>query len=332
MSVTGAPADVQVLVLAAGLGTRLWPLTGDRAKPAVPFLGRPLVAHVVDLVARHGLGPVVVNTHYRAESVRAALADAPVPVRFSHEVEILGTAGAIRHALDQGLLADDRHLLVVNGKLFTDLDLGALVSAHRASGARVTMALRPNPAREHFRDVEVEGDVVRAFGALPPTRPDALLFTGAHVLAPEVLATIPRGNSDTIRDTYPPLLARGAIRAHVDGGGRWWELSTLERYLGLHHAATRLGLGPDVHRAPGATIDPDAHVEASVLWPGATVARGARLTRVVLGEDVHVGPGEVFADVAIVRADRVAASEGPGERRGAYVHVPIDAAIGASAS
>jgi mannose-1-phosphate guanylyltransferase len=194
------------------------------------------------------------------------------------------------------------------------------------------MALRPNPAREHFRDVEVEGDVVRAFGALPPTRPDALLFTGAHVLAPEVLATIPRGNSDTIRDTYPPLLARGAIRAHVDGGGRWWELSTLERYLGLHHAATRLGLGPDVHRAPGATIDPDAHVEASVLWPGATVARGARLTRVVLGEDVHVGPGEVFADVAIVRAARVAASEGPGERRGAYVHVPIDAAIGASAS
>jgi NDP-sugar pyrophosphorylase family protein len=116
MSVTGAPADVQVLVLAAGLGTRLWPLTGDRAKPAVPFLGRPLVAHVVDLVARHGLGPVVVNTHYRAESVRAALADAPVPVRFSHEVEILGTAGAIRHALDQGLLADARHLLVISAR------------------------------------------------------------------------------------------------------------------------------------------------------------------------------------------------------------------------
>ena len=138
------------MVLAAGLGTRLWPLTADRAKPAVPFLGRPLVEGVVALLGEHGIDRAVVNTHYQPLGVEAALdaaADLGVDVAFSHEPDILGTAGCLAEALARGLLSADRPTLVINGKLHTDIDLGAAIEAHVASGAQVTMVLRPNPRR-----------------------------------------------------------------------------------------------------------------------------------------------------------------------------------------
>jgi mannose-1-phosphate guanylyltransferase len=315
------------MVLAAGLGTRLWPLTEDRAKPAVPFLGSPLVARLVAHLARVGFERVVVNTHHRPESVRAALADAPVEVAFSHEAEILGTAGALAHARAAGLLEPDLPLLVVNGKLETDLDPRPALAAHAAADAAVTMVLLPNPAKEAFREVKVVGDRVVGFGAgRSPESEAPLLFTGIHVLAPEVLRAIPEGFSDTVADVYPPFIAAGRVLAHVAAGGRWWEFSTLTRYLELHLEAHRLGLGPDVVCSPGAQVAPGADVAQAVLWEGATVAAGARVRRAVLGAGVAVAAGEVVEDAVVVRADRV---HGPavggehGTRWGERIRAPI---------
>lgn len=313
------------MILAAGLGTRLWPLTADRAKPAVPFLGKPLVTHAAELLAAHGFEQAVVNTHYQAASVRAALPPgaSPLAVHFSHEVEILGTAGGIAQAIGQGLLRPDRSLLVMNGKLFTDLDLSAALLAHRQRGAAVTMVLRPNPEREAFREVLVEGGRVVGFGARQPSSSSALLFTGIHILEPEVLASIPRGRfSDTVADTYPPLVAAGQVAAHVEAGGRWWELSTLERYLDLHLRAAAEGLGPSVVLGAGATIAASAQVQRSVLWPEAKVGAGAQLTEVVLGEAVEIPAGEVLVRTAVIRRDRAAEVE-RGVARGDNVYVPL---------
>lgn len=319
--------SAQVMVLAAGLGTRLWPLTDDRAKPAVPFLGEPLVARLARHLGGCGFEHLVVNTHHKPDSVRAAL-EAPraplgVTVAFSHEVEILGTAGCLRHAIDNGRLDPSRPVVVVNGKLETNLDPARAVATHEAAGAAVTMLLMPNRARAAFREVKVEGGRVVGFGAgREPEGPAPLLFTGIHVLAPEVLATIPAGFSDTVRDVYPRFIEAGRVFAHVEERARWWEFSTLERYLGLHREAARAGLGPDVVLSAGAHIARGAEVAEAVLWEGATVAAGARVRRAVLGAGVHVTPGEVVEDAVVVRADRVQPSE-RGEPWGERVRVPL---------
>ncbi len=316
--------DLQALVLAAGLGTRLWPLTADRAKPAVPFLGQPLVRGVARWMAGHGLSRIVVNTHHQAESVRDALAELDgLRVDFSHEPEVLGTAGAIGAARDRGLLSADRPLLIVNGKLSTDLDLGAAAEHHRRSGAAVTMVLRPNPRREAFREVKVQAGHVVGFGeGRVPESAAPLLFTGVHILAPEVVAACPATFSDTIRDVYPALIEAGRVAAHVDASPRWWEFSTLERYLELHLEAARLGLGPEVSAARDVQLAADAEIRRSVLWEGTRVGAGARLDRVVLGAGVEIAAGSTLSDVVVVRLDRVGVVE-RGAVHGSNVHVPL---------
>ena len=314
----------QVMMLAAGLGTRLWPLTADRGKPAVPFLGRPLIRGMLDWLVGHGFDRVVVNTHHRPSSIRAALADAPagVDLRFSHEETILGTAGALAQARDAGLLAPDRTTLVVNAKLVTGIDLRAAGAAHRRSGASVTMVLRPNRARGAFTTVRVRGDQILGFGPpRVPEGPEPLLFTGIHLLEPEVLARAEDRFSDTVRDLYPPEIAAGRVRAVIDEAP-WHELSTRRRYLELQLDAApgRVVLGP------GATIDPGADAEDVVLWAGARIAAGARVRRAVLGDDVVLGPGVRCQDVVVVRAERAIdppQDAPPVRREGALVFVPL---------
>jgi NDP-sugar pyrophosphorylase family protein len=128
------------MILAAGLGTRLWPLTADRGKPAVPFLGRPLIAGMAALARAHRFRKIVVNTHHQPESIQAALLglESEVEIVYSHEDEILGTAGALALARDRGLLDTDRPTMVLNGKLHIDLDLRAIAQTHEESGALVT--------------------------------------------------------------------------------------------------------------------------------------------------------------------------------------------------
>jgi len=312
----------QAMVLAAGLGTRLWPLTADRAKPAVPFAGVPLVRRVVEWVQRHGVGDVAVNTHYQAESVRAALEGLP-GVSFSHETEILGTAGCLAQARRLGCIDPNRPTLIANGKLVTNIDLTAALAAHRASGAAITMVLRSNPSREAFREVLVRDGRIAGFGeGRQPTGPDPLLFTGIHVVEPEVLATIEDGPSDTIRDVYPPYIEAGRVHGHLADEGRWWELSTLERYADLHIQGAREGLNPEVVCGSGASIHPTAAVRRSVLWSGASVGRGCTLDRVVLGADVALPRETHLENTVVVRRDRVLEIE-RGEVHDGLVLVPL---------
>lgn len=304
---------MQAMVLAAGLGTRLWPLTCDRAKPAVPFLGRPLVAGVIELLGRHGIRRAVVNTHHKPESVEASL-DRPVhggvEIAFSHEPAILGTAGALAQALARRLLDGQERTLVINAKLHTDLDLASALDAHERSGCAVTMVLRPNAQREAFREVLVEGDRVVGFGhGRHPVGPLPFLFTGIHILEPGVLASIPLEPCDTVADIYPPLIRSRRVGAHIEPRGRWWEFSTLERYLELHVRAAEEGIASDVSLSQGAIVEDGAIVRRAVLWENARVEAGAIVEDAVLGRDVAVSPGEAIRHAAIVRAGIVSDSD-----------------------
>jgi NDP-sugar pyrophosphorylase family protein len=160
------------MILAAGYGTRLWPLTVDRAKPAIPFLGRPLVGYVAEYLARHGCREIAVNLHHRPESVRDSLGDGSrfgVRLHYVEEPEILGTSGALDNARD---FFSGETFVVVNGKIATDIDLGRALETHRRTDALATLVLRPNPEREKYSTVEIDGGRIAGFGGYPPPASD----------------------------------------------------------------------------------------------------------------------------------------------------------------
>src|SRR6266850_892541 len=133
---------MRAMILSAGYGTRLWPLTEDRTKPAIPILGKPLVGYVAEYLARYGCKEIVVNLHHRPESVRRALGDGSrfgVKLDYVEEPEILGTSGALDNAR---ALLDGETFAVVNGKIITDIDLNAALAHHRAQNALATLVLK----------------------------------------------------------------------------------------------------------------------------------------------------------------------------------------------
>lgn len=308
------------MILAAGFGTRLFPLTIDRTKPAIPFLGKPLVGYVAEYVAQFGFKDFVVNLHHQPDSVIEALGDGSafgVHIEYSREEpEILGTAGALDNA--RHLLGDDP-FLIVNGKIITDIDIAAAVETHKGSGALATMVLKPNSKREKFTIVNTSNGYITGFGsmAMPLTEEEIrdteheiftpLMFTGIHILEPKVFDYIPRGvYSDIVQVIYRPALEKGEkIAAHVTDAN-WYELSTIPRYLDIslammHEAGVCIG--------ENCTISSDAEVRDSVLWDDVTIAEGANLYRTIIADGVQIESGEHFENAAIVRAEMVRNSD-----------------------
>lgn len=307
---------MKAMILAAGFGTRLFPLTIDRTKPAIPFLGKPLVGYVAEYIARFGFHDVVVNLHHQPQSVMNALGDGSdygVKIHYTfEEPDILGTAGALDNARH---LLEEETFLIVNGKIITDIDISAAVETHKQSGAIATMILKPNAKRERFTVVNTEDGRVTGFGdyALPLTEEEIrdtehdiftpLMFTGIHILEPRVFDYIPRGvYSDIVPSFYNPAIRAGElIGCHVTDAN-WFELSTIPRYLDISLAMMN---GCDVFVGEKCSVSEGSAVRDSVLWDDVTVAEGASLYRTIIADGVKIGSDEHFENAAIVRADMV---------------------------
>jgi NDP-sugar pyrophosphorylase family protein len=307
---------MKAMILAAGFGTRLFPLTIDRTKPAIPFLGKPLVGYVAEYVAKYGFKDIVVNLHHQPDSVIRALGDGAqfgVHIDYTREEpNILGTAGALDKAREY--LENDT-FLIVNGKIITDIDIGAAMETHVKSGAIATMVLKPNTKREKFTVVDTEDGYVTGFGEM--ARPlneeeirdtereiaDPLMFTGIHIMEPRVFDYIPRGQySDIVPVFYNPAIAAGEkIAAHVTDG-EWFELSTIPRYLDISLAMMN---GNDVSAGSRCNLSASASVRDSVIWDDVTVSDDAELYRTIIADGVQIEPGEKFENAAIVKADMV---------------------------
>jgi len=148
----------RALLLTAGLGTRLRPLTDVRAKAAVPINGEALVRRVIRVLRAAGIGDLVLNLHHRPATIAALVGDGSdlgVRVRYSWEQPVLGSAGGPRRALPLLADSDDDDFLIVNGDTLTDVDVWSLLARHRESGALVTMALIPNPRPSQYGGVAV---------------------------------------------------------------------------------------------------------------------------------------------------------------------------------
>lgn len=307
---------MKAMILAAGFGTRLFPLTIDRTKPAIPFLGKPLVGYVAEYIAKFGFKDIVVNLHHQPESVKAALGDGSrfgVEIHYTLETpKILGTAGALdnaRHLLEGGTF------LIINGKIITDIDIRAALETHRSSGALATMVLKPNKRREKFTIVDVEDGLIKGFPGDPDPNdtdsPVPMMFTGIHIFESRVFDYIPRGvYSDIVPVFYRPAIANGEkIVAHITDG-HWNELSTIPRYLDISLAVcppekNRVIMGDYVQ------ISDSASVTDSVIWDNVRIGANASLNRCIIADGVTVKSGEKFENVAIVRADMLQGVEVP---------------------
>jgi N-acetylmuramate 1-kinase len=225
---------MHALVLAAGLGTRLRPLTEQCAKPAMPVAGQPLIRRIARWLAAHNVNDLVVNLHYLPHTVTAVLGDGSdlsVRVRYSWEQPtILGSAGGPRRALD--IIGDDT-FLIVNGDTLTDLQLPALVAAHRSSGALVTLALVRNREPEKYGGVIMNNDgSVTGFARPGPAANGSYHFIGVQVARAEAFRQLPLDQpAQSIGGLYDALIAEhpGSIRGYVSEAA-FWDIGTPEDY------------------------------------------------------------------------------------------------------
>lgn len=296
---------MKAVILAGGEGTRLRPLTLSLPKPVVPVVDRPFLRHQLDMLARAGVTEVIFSVAYRPERIRDVFGNgsAEQRIRYLFEETPLGTGGAVKNAETEL----DGTTLVLNGDVLTDVDLGAVVKRHVASGASATLVLTPvaDPSAYGLVECDARGHVTR-FREKPlpeeitPETPNTI-NAGIYVLETGTLGLMPVGEPHSIeRGFFPNLLARGDdVVAHVHKG-YWIDIGTPDKYLQVHedilHQTFPLTINGDRHGKgwvhPGARLDPGAHLEGPFyVGPGCEVAEGA-----------HLGPGTTL--VKQVHVDR----------------------------
>jgi mannose-1-phosphate guanylyltransferase len=298
----------RALLLTAGLGTRLRPLTYLRAKAAVPINGEPLVVRAIRALERSGVCDLVLNLHHRPVTIAGAVgdgADFGVRVRYSWEQPVLGSAGGPRRALP--LLTDDDEgdFLIVNGDTLTDVDVRALLARHRQSGALVTMALIRNPKPEQYGGVAVSRDGwitgFRPRAAAGDTAADhSYHFIGVQAARAQAFADLEDGVPyESVNALYPRLIGANphAIAAHVSNAS-FLDIGTPRDCL-----ETSLALAETVgSRLTGARcrVHESAEVVRTVVWDDVTVGRGSVLRDCVVGDGATIPPGARFERCAIV--------------------------------
>ncbi|XOF34880.1 MAG: sugar phosphate nucleotidyltransferase [Candidatus Electrothrix sp. YB6] len=284
---------MQAMLLAAGFGTRLRPYTLAKPKPLFPVCNVPLLHILLDKLVAAGCERIVVNCHYLADQIKAAVADRP-EVILQHESEVLGTGGGLRKALDR---FSDGSVLVMNGDIYHDIDLHSILQAHAATDFSVTMALHDYP---RFNSVQVLGNRVCGFSSGENlTGLDLLAFTGIHVVNREVIEQIPADCFFHIIDLYQKLAQAGKIGWLPVDGCFWQDIGTPADYLALHryllfsqtpswHIHESAVIGKNVKLTdwgvigPGAVIGDSAQLSCCVVWEEAGIAAGAHLEDMIL--------------------------------------------------
>jgi mannose-1-phosphate guanylyltransferase/mannose-1-phosphate guanylyltransferase/phosphomannomutase len=286
------------MVLAAGLGTRLRPLTFELTKPMVPVLDRPVMEHILDLLDRHGFGEVIANLHYFPDSIREHFG---ARIAYRYEPELLGTAGGVRGCAD--FLGHDS-FLVISGDALTDIDLRAMAQTHQRSGGIATLAVKRVADTREFGVVlhDREG---RVTGFQEKPQPDEALSDlgncGIYMFRPAIFEYFPqRPFVDWAQDVFPALLSAD-VPFHIHEVREYWNdigsLAELRRGTfdalrgDLHLQIEGREVSPEVILAGSSPLPADIRLEGPV-WIGhdVQIGSGVRLMGpVVLGDGARVG-------------------------------------------
>ncbi len=272
------------MILAAGLGTRLRPLTDELPKPLVPIGDRAAVAHIAERLAGAGIREAVLNTHHLAEAFTPARIDAlPLRLRVIHEPSILGTGGGVANA---SALLGAGDVILWNGDILADVDIAALLQAHRAERARATLAIAPRAHGEGTVGIDADGAVVRLRGERFGAEARAGDFLGIYAIGPVLRARLPAVGC-LIGDGCLPALRAGERIASFAVTTAWDDIGSIAsylranaRWLARRQAPCYVGEGAVIAEGvtledsvigAGARVSGRGLVRGAVIWPGARV-------------------------------------------------------------
>lgn len=343
---------MKAMVLAAGRGHRLRPLTAYWAKPTLPILGRPLLDYTLALLEKASIQEIVVNLHHQRETIKQALREAEergFSIHYSEEPEILGTAGGLKQA--ESFLTGETFVLI-NGDTLVDVDLRDLVRCHRRWGGEATLLLRPKPAGTDYTALVLDPEQrVVSMGGVPT---DPLMFAGVWVLEPSVFERIVPGRSSGLEvEVLPTLMREKSVYGCVKDV-TWFDIGSPRRYLTACLKTARNGWFRDLWRVgevsdassevvagPGTTIHPmvrfvgesvlgsrcrveaRAIIQRSVLWDHVVVREGAVVRSSIITDGVELPPGSRTENKMVLRDRGDSAPVRSQERTNHHVVAPI---------
>jgi mannose-1-phosphate guanylyltransferase len=292
------------LVLTAGLGTRLRPLTDVRAKPAIPVAGEPMIRRIIGWLARNGVPDIVLNLHHLPDTISGVVGDGSdlsARVRYSWEQPlVLGAAGGPRQALP---LLDAATFLLLNGDTLSDVDLAAIADSHATSGALVTMALVPNHEPDRYGGVRLDPEG-RALGfATRGHAAGSYHFIGVQVVESEAFAALPAGQpAHSVGGLYDELIAKrpGSIRGVVCDAA-FWDVGTVADYWSTSWSLADRECHTGVITGRRVSITSTARVSRSILWDDIEVSRDAVLDDCVVTDGVRVPAGARYRRAILLR-------------------------------
>lgn len=319
------PQPRHALILTAGLGTRLQPLTSVRAKPAIPVAGKPMIRRIIAWLSANGVTEIVLNLHHLPHTLTQVVGDGrdlSANVRYTWEPVVLGSAGGPRRALP--ILGADT-FYIVNGDTLSDVGLHALAEAHAASGALVTMALVPNREPQRYGGVALDerGRVV-GFRRRPSTSSGQAAsaegtyhFVGVQIAHADAFRALPDGQPvNSVGGVYDDLIAKrpGAIAGYVSDAA-FWDVGTASDYwrTSLEWAASECGGA--LRPGPGTRIDPTAKVTRSILWSDVEIGPDCRLDDCIVADGVRLPRGASYSKQILVRSGDDGVTATPFERQ-----------------
>ena len=304
---------IPALVLTAGLATRLRPLSFVRAKAAVPVAGQPLITRILRRLRAAGVTEAVLNLHHLPHTLTRVVGDGSdlgMRVRYSWEMPVLGSAGGPRQALP---LLGASTFLIANGDTLTDVDIAALLAAHRRSGALVTMAVVPSPEPQKYGGVVVAGDgAVVGFTRCGASQA-SYHFVGLQVAEAAAFAPLEAASPyESVAAVYPALIGDrpGSIRAHVCAA-EFLDIGTPADYLQTCLLIARRE-GGSVPQGARTRVGPAARVERSILWDDVEVGAGSMLRECIVTDGARVPDDTSWIGMTLRQATGELA---PGERR-----------------
>ena len=336
------------VILAAGYGTRLRPLTYTLPKPLMPLCNRPLIGWAIESYLAAGVSDILINLHHLPAPlehyVRTTYGQRAT-FSFSFEEEILGTGGAIRRL--RPMLENDQDFFLVNGDTVQFPRYDELASARRANDALAALTLRHPPANDRFTAVWFENGRVTGFNE---GQGEPLMFAGSHAISARVFELLPdREFSGIVGDVYQPVLrdGSGTLAAIVDDG-LWFDIGTPRRYLAASQKFLEGTIAGEVAAAAGSRVRGDSllHTTASAakslarstvgsgsivqgvvencaVWDGCTISGNARLTSCIVGHGVEISGSLELTDALICCDDPAIPQDPAYERRDGLVIVRI---------
>ena len=329
---------MRAMILAAGFGSRLKPLTLSLPKPMFPVLNQPLLEHTLNLLSSQGIQDIIVNVHHLPDKIVEYFGDGTdfgVRLKFSKEEEILGTAGGLKKA--QSFLEKET-FLVMNSDVLADIDLNEVLSFHKEKKSCLTLVVRQDADPERYEPIELadDGRITRFVGASiknPPATTQRVMFTGIQIMEPEIFSRISSGKfSGTAEDVFPAMIEEGLPVYGTLHEKYWIDMGTRETYIQaqanaldgkllLKTKTSKIPEGPlivpPVHIGRECEISQDAQVgpyavlgdscrirsgavvENSILWENVTIGSCATVKNSIIGSDVSVEPNSNVTDTSI---------------------------------